>query len=287
MNQPAEKLSSFALSIMEDVLREHLKVVDHGSGYCCQVAEKYTIRIGTQKSLAGKNSAPAKSVDNPLTEPQRRMVLSLYRRCPDEYLSPAMREQVTMVSQGQDIPFEVASALIDALKAVSQDVPKSAALPERPITPAMAKYLRVLLDTRVHDEKVNQDDLDKMPFRTGHKMISRLKSAPYANANGSAPSSEPEEGLYKVGEVVYKVQKAKANGTGKAYAKVMSPEDGSFSYVGRKPFPSLTEETKMGREEAGRYGKLYGICIRCGRDLTDEFSIETGLGKICYEKMGG
>jgi len=37
-------------------------------------------------------------------------------------------------------------------------------------------------------------------------------------------------------------------------------------------------------DEAARYGRLYGRCMVCGRTLTDEGSIERGIGPICASK---
>jgi hypothetical protein len=39
------------------------------------------------------------------------------------------------------------------------------------------------------------------------------------------------------------------------------------------------------KEEAIHFGKLYGICAICGRLLTDETSIEAGIGPICASKF--
>ncbi len=42
---------------------------------------------------------------------------------------------------------------------------------------------------------------------------------------------------------------------------------------------------KMTLEEAEEFGALYGFCCRCGRTLTDENSIEAGIGPVCAGKF--
>ena len=42
--------------------------------------------------------------------------------------------------------------------------------------------------------------------------------------------------------------------------------------------------TKLTEDTAAKLGKLYGTCVICNRRLTDEQSIERGIGPICLEK---
>jgi hypothetical protein len=49
----------------------------------------------------------------------------------------------------------------------------------------------------------------------------------------------------------------------------------------------LTEIEANPLAAAMKYGKLSGRCCSCGRDLTDEGSIERGIGPVCAEKFGG
>lgn len=286
------KIDPFTLRMMTDVLAEHSMVTDHESGYCCQVAAQYKIRVDTHNALVAKEKTAMKtdpeSVERPLSQPQRSYIVSLYRKCPAQYLSPVMREQADKVIKEEEISFEVASALIEAMKSVVDGPVRQQEGDVRYATAPQVGFLKKLLAGRVHEEKVDILALETLPFQAASDMISRLKQAPYKGENGESKpvAALPEEGLYVVGEDVYKVQAARANGSGQVYAKKMDSE-GYFQYVGRKPLSLLTADKKMSLEQAAAYGKLYGHCIRCSRDLTDEFSIEHGLGKICYEKMGG
>jgi hypothetical protein len=285
------KLDQFTLRMMEDVLKDHAQATDHDNGFCCQVAGQYKIRVDAHYSIVADEQADRGTevpVDRPLSDPQARYITALYKRCPSHLLSPEMREQADKVIKHEEVSYEVASALIDAMKAVV-DGP---AIPQqrdgkqavRYATAPQVGFLRKLLAQREHAEQVDITALEMLPFDKASEMISRLKQAPYKE-EARAGLNIPEEGLYEVDGVVYKVQLAKANGSGAPYAKVMDKETGDFSYVGKRPFSILTADKKMSREQAGAYGKLYGKCIRCGRELTDEFSIENGLGKICYGKM--
>lgn len=290
---PPVKIDPFTLKMLTDVLKEHAEVTDHESGFCCQVAAQYKVRVDAHNALVAQEKAALKtspeSVERPLTEPMARYIVSLYRKCPSHLLAPVMRQEAERVVKHEEIPFDSAKILIDAMKSVVDGPERKAPEGERYATAPMVGYLKKLLASREHSEKVDITALELLPFQAASDMITRLKQAPYKAEGPNAKKAAyiPEEGLYEVDGVVYKVQKAKANGSGHVYAKVMDKETGHFEYVGRRPFELLTADNKMSREQAGTYGKLYGRCIRCGRDLTDEFSIENGLGKICYSKMGG
>lgn len=104
-----------------------------------------------------------------------------------------------------------------------------------------------------------------------------------------------EEGFYKVGETYFKVQKAKF-GSGRLYAKQLLElprrgEDGTLESKGywdmaRGVVYKLRPEDKLTGEQAAEFGQLYGICMYCWSELTDERSIEVGYGPICANKRG-
>lgn len=101
------------------------------------------------------------------------------------------------------------------------------------------------------------------------------------------PAVEPiTHGMYRKDDVIYKVQKA-VHGSGKLYAKVLvvdGPGQGHFEYA-PGAVTTLRIEHRMSPEEAAEFGRLYGICIVCGATLTDERSIEAGIGPICRGKV--
>lgn len=91
-----------------------------------------------------------------------------------------------------------------------------------------------------------------------------------------------EDGYYRKDGTYYKVQIAK-NGSGNLYAKVWDAECGSWEYT-PGAINKISADDKLSVEEAGEFGKLYGVCIRCTRPLTDEESIAAGIGPICAGK---
>lgn len=93
------------------------------------------------------------------------------------------------------------------------------------------------------------------------------------------------EGIWRAGSV-YKVQRAH-HGSGRLYAKVLTKSDDgtwSFEYAPGAMKKLADYGVKMTLEEAKKFGTLYGVCCQCGRVLTDEKSIEAGIGPVCASK---
>ncbi|MCU0505458.1 MAG: DUF6011 domain-containing protein [Chloroflexi bacterium] len=104
-----------------------------------------------------------------------------------------------------------------------------------------------------------------------------------------APAEQREpagEGWYKVGDDIYKVQKA-VHGSGRLYAKRLDvPVPGIKGEWVYAPgvVNTLTVEQRLTEEQAREFGRLYGVCCCCGAVLTDEDSIENGIGPVCASK---
>jgi len=93
------------------------------------------------------------------------------------------------------------------------------------------------------------------------------------------------EGVHLLEGTIYKVQVA-VHGSGYKYVKMFNEETKKFSKSERPGILGcLSEDTLMSYNDAARFGKLYGLCIVCGRTLTDENSIAAGIGPICAEKV--
>lgn len=100
------------------------------------------------------------------------------------------------------------------------------------------------------------------------------------------PEEAPEpltEGIYTKNDQVYKVIESQ---NGRLYAKmlVVANGDSNWEYApgAARELSSLHRLTK---EAAAQYGKITGICAMCGAKLTNEESIERGIGPICAEKF--
>lgn len=102
------------------------------------------------------------------------------------------------------------------------------------------------------------------------------------------PRGELEDGMYLRDGIIYKVQHA-VHGSGKQYAKQLVRDeddatDWHFEYAVGMVY-KLGPSMKMSLEQAKEFGALYGTCCVCGRTLTDENSIEAGIGPICASRF--
>lgn len=127
------------------------------------------------------------------------------------------------------------------------------------------------------------------PGREGNisRWIDRL-IAKVSELRKAQPVVEIEDGMYVLDGTIYKVQHA-VHGSGRQYAKRLVPpaqegDRATFEYapgVVRK----LRPEHRMTMDQAREFGALYGTCCQCGRVLTNEDSIEAGIGPICASKL--
>lgn len=93
---------------------------------------------------------------------------------------------------------------------------------------------------------------------------------------------DDENGEFSLSRV-YKVVTSRNR---RQYAKVLNAESESWEYA-----PGAIEELResgkeVSLERAKELGHLYGVCISCGRRLTNEESIANGIGPICAGKFG-
>lgn len=113
------------------------------------------------------------------------------------------------------------------------------------------------------------------------------------------------EGIWKLGETVYKVQTSRGYGGGEAgrlYGKRLVILDEPYEKTVRGKTVTVRAEwefeggvpgklkrggaRQLDPDEAAAYGKLSGKCMFCGLDLTDERSMLVGYGPDCAEKHG-
>jgi hypothetical protein len=148
--------------------------------------------------------------------------------------------------------------------------------------------------------------------------IMRLKAITNRPAEKATESHEESQtpvdldaGMYRMDETIYKVQVA-VHGSGHPYAKRLTPTgycgvcgehknyhegDSKNEITGDHEFKAkwvfdyapgaiqqLQPEHKLSLEEAKNFGALYGTCCCCGTTLTNEESIEKGIGPICEGK---
>jgi hypothetical protein len=108
-----------------------------------------------------------------------------------------------------------------------------------------------------------------------------------------------EDGMYRMQDgTIYKVQHA-VHGSGRQYAKklvvvqeperddegdIVNPGTIKFVYISGAIW-AIRSEHRMTIEQAKEFGALYGTCVRCGRTLTKEKSIERAMGPVCAGKI--
>ena len=119
----------------------------------------------------------------------------------------------------------------------------------------------------------------------GHRMGDPIEGVGHYTKVERTPVTEA--GIYRVGDTIYKVQKAREGDH--LYAKKFVPPgpgdtEGFFVYeIGL--LRHICAEDRLTLDEAKAYGALYGTCIVCGRTLTNEVSIAAGIGPICAGRV--
>lgn len=103
-------------------------------------------------------------------------------------------------------------------------------------------------------------------------------------------TAKVEDGFYMTadGQQVFKIQWNQTHTH--LYGKALDEDTGTFEYdksvLGRVT-RGLADGTvvPLTAERASAYGHLYGRCMICSRRLTDEASIEAGIGPVCAAKL--
>jgi hypothetical protein len=120
------------------------------------------------------------------------------------------------------------------------------------------------------------------------RLLAMPKAAPALASQATHPADKAPEGMHKIGDEIFKVQKA-VHGSGHLYAKRLVAGEGYGSKARFVYAPGvlkvLTTDTLMTLDEAKAWGALYGTCCVCGRTLTNEDSIEAGIGPVCAGKF--
>lgn len=116
-------------------------------------------------------------------------------------------------------------------------------------------------------------------------LIDKLLLAPKRNLK---PKAELADGIYvrTNGDQseIYKVYRA-VHGSGRQVFKAWDFKTESWGYIGGVSCLPRDGVTRMTAEQASMFGHVYGMCVVCGRTLTDEDSIARGIGPVCAEKF--
>lgn len=175
-----------------------------------------------------------------------------------------------------------------------------------PATPRQLEFLLALVTERAELEGVELTDSvrDWVASSTKANVSRRIDLAKARNrelraeARNTArdqervadrPATELEDGIYhlvadngitvRIIKVIHAV-----NGSGNQYAKELDTTTGEWNYAPGL-VKKLTPADMLSLDKAKEYGHLYGMCVRCGRTLTDEGSISAGIGPVCATKF--
>lgn len=90
------------------------------------------------------------------------------------------------------------------------------------------------------------------------------------------------EGFYRCGAGVAEVVRTKDGQ--RLYAKILDVHTGRWAYA-PGAMSSLQPEDRLTLSQAAALGKEWHRCMVCGRELTNEDSIDRGIGPVCATKL--
>lgn len=311
---PSEAVGNqFQLDMMNDAIDFHQNGDDE-DGPCCTATapcKTRTFLIGQIAKLTGQPLAvvpevvetPAEpkpatggssqtsggKVADPASDAQIRFVKSLNEQRDCSKIGTFPRRTLDAILSDQEVSKGRASRLIEVMQRQPQnptpEIPATAPTGPAP-SDAQLGFLRTLAAE-------NGEDMPEVPTKAdASREITRLIQAREDRQKaGRAPvrtsGKVTEDGMYRTQDgTIYKVQIAK-QGSGRLYAKKLTQhDDDSWSFAfASGAIHKLTPADKMTREQAQEFGRLYGVCCRCGADLTDEKSIAEGIGPICGDRF--
>lgn len=253
--------------------------------------EEQTVAVAEERKAeqVARNTPGNGVVADPASPKQIAYIETLVRQHDTSKIGTFPARTLAQIQDGQEVSKGRASKLIEVLKRQPKQVEEihNAAVPAGPAaSAAQIGFLRTLCEEQGEEIRTSYTKQDASDEIT--RLLKAREEGPKAGVR--IGSKVTEDGMYQTSDgTVYKVQIAK-NGSGRLYAKQLTEhktEDGSswsFEYVSGA-IGRLTPADKMSLEQAQEFGKLYGVCCRCAADLTDEKSIEAGIGPICAGKM--
>lgn len=208
-------------------------------------------------------------------------------------------QEARLDAQARQMAFEMGYAPAPTAAAATAAPARPVA---HPVTEKQVAFIKRLVGERQLSPSLSANVADarvkvmagRLSSKDASALIDALLLAPKwaePETAAAAPATEPEDGIYvdtdDEGSRVFKVYKM-VHGSGRQGVKRLVVDEhgsGRFEYVGLAAKHLPTAARRMTLEEAAAFGRLYGVCVRCGRTLTDEGSIAAGIGPICADKM--
>jgi hypothetical protein len=295
------QLTGFQKNFMGDVVREHAVATDH-SPYCCETARRYEEQLADctlkpdvkgagnaewKRNNGGGTGRATAMKGSPASDAQVNYVKGLMLE--RDYSALEGKTWNAMLANGMSV--REASTIIQKLKERSRrnDIVSSDGIVGRPASDKQVSFILSLADQKDWSQEAPEataiqaaiDDRE-IGIKDASAAINYLIGCPKLVASVTAKETGTE-GIYFFEGEYYKVQRA-VHGSGRLYSKKFDREEESWSRGGS--LGKLTPEFLVTQEQAKQFGDLYGQCIRCHATLTDEESIERGVGPICFSKMG-
>jgi hypothetical protein len=120
----------------------------------------------------------------------------------------------------------------------------------------------------------NVRQVEDLPLATASQLIEVLQTLPTIYRE-----VQVEVGAYEYKGVVYSVRKSRESGRLHAY----NWNGGAWVYAGNVKY-DLRPEHRLSLRDASAFGAQTGVCIHCGRTLTDAMSVTYGMGSTCRKK---
>jgi hypothetical protein len=239
-----------------------------------------------------------------MSDAQKKFVLSLLKTKDTSELSTRMvrgwtldPSQIDTISKQHAIPF------IDALKACPNKsvviTPTDSA--EKEIK-GSDKQINWITKTLIPERNLTESDIKALYIRCNYyasNIISELLAMPKASKKAKEESKTEElvEGIYTDDVHTYKAYVSQDGS--RLLCKALIEEtheekikggfktfEFSWEYAGMAMrFIKLPAFRLVTGDEAKHYGRISGQCCRCGRRLTDETSVENGIGPECSKKI--
>lgn len=164
-------------------------------------------------------------------------------------------------------------------------------LPERtdlaPAATGASEKQAALIERLWADREHGLTDDIKTAALADRKVASSLIDALFnAPKRAVAPVAQLESGIYTANGQVYKVywNQEKTRMLAKLLVLGADGEKASWDYQGMAS-RFVTADQRMTLEQAKQFGAIYGVCCNCGATLTDEVSIEQGIGPVCAKRF--
>lgn len=151
-------------------------------------------------------------------------------------------------------------------------------------------YLKILMADRPRwtsgmADLADADRFDILTLDEASGFISLALAVPKEkgpdNGNGCLPQKDIQEGSYwtEAGNVA-RVRTSRSSG--RLYAEKLDSETCKFQYTRGLIFHL---KARMTLDEARAWGSRHGLCCVCAKTLTDNRSVDQGIGPVCIKRV--